>query len=499
MHINKALTIAGSDSGGGAGIQADLKTFAALGVYGTSVITAITAQNTLGVLNSAGISPTLVEEQLDAVLSDIGADAIKTGMLYDDDIIEVIVNRLKFYQVPSLVIDPVMAATSGDILLNYKGIDALREKLLPMAAFITPNVDEASALCGFYIESQKDLNKAAMELHSMGADFVIITGIQRDNQSTDYCYNGIEIQELTAPIIDTPHTHGTGCSFSAALTACIARGMSPWTAVYMAKRYVTSGLRYAYQVGNGKGPLNHLASFYPGRLDDRDILETRFNAFNKWGNKPRLEPFPVLNVIIGGPLCAGKDYTELTRLAVENGARLIQLREKDSETQQLIETAVNMCKVCHDYGALFVVNDRVDVAAASGADGVHIGQEDMKPQMARTLLGPEKIIGVSAGNLIEAEAAVAAGADYLGVGPVYPTISKDCKNDACGSGLIDEIVTRVPIPVIAIGGITPENTNPPLEAGASGIAVISAILGADDPAGAVKEFMKVLTKGNDYK
>ena len=491
MNIRKALTIAGSDSGGGAGIQADLKTFAALGLYGSSVITAITAQNTLGVINSAGVAPNMVNEQLEAVLSDIGADAIKTGMLYDNDIIEIIVNRLEFHKVPCLVVDPVMVATSGDSLLTYKGIDALRDKLLPQATFITPNREEASALCGFYIESAKDLPKAAQEIHRMGADFVIITGIQEGGQCIDFCYDGQEFNEIKGPIIDTANTHGTGCSYSAALTAYIALGASPWTAVSMAKKYVVSGLRYAYQVGKGRGPLNHMAAFFPGKLNISDILQTRASAFHDWGNRPQLKGSSILNVIIGGPLCEGQDYAELTRLAVMNGASLIQLREKDWDTRQLVDTAVKMARVCHEHGALLVVNDRVDVAAASGADGVHIGQDDLNPQMARALLGPEKIIGVSAGNLTEALAAAAAGADYLGVGPVYPTISKDCRIDAGGVEMVADIAARVSVPIVAIGGIAPENTAPLIKAGAAGVAVISSILAANNPVRVIKEFIGV--------
>jgi hydroxymethylpyrimidine kinase/phosphomethylpyrimidine kinase/thiamine-phosphate diphosphorylase len=493
MNIRKALTIAGSDSGGGAGIQADLKTFAALGVYGSSVITAITAQNTKGVQASAGISPSLVGGQIESVLRDIGTHAVKTGMLYDEAIIDTIAERLKYYQIPCLVVDPVMIATSGDSLLKYSGVNFLRERLIPMADFITPNADEASALCGFSVENEKDLRKAGLELRKLGAEFVIITGIQRDKQSIDFCYDGNEFREIKETLIDTPNTHGTGCSFSAALAAYTARGASPWTAVSMAKKYVASGLRYSYQVGEGRGPLNHMASFFPGSLFDQDILETRANVFRDWGNKPELKPLPMLNVIIGGPLCKGKDYAELTRLAVKNGARLIQFREKEGDTRDLVETARNMCTVCHAYEALFVVNDRVDVALASGADGVHIGQDDLSPQMARALLGPEKIIGVSAVNMAEAEAAVEAGADYLGVGPIYPTVSKDCKIDACGVGLLAEIVARVPVPVIAIGGITADNTLSTIKAGASGVAVISAILGAPEPDRVIRDFMNVLT------
>lgn len=493
MNIRKALTIAGSDSGGGAGIQADLKTFAALGVYGSSVITAITVQNTLGVRTSSGVEASLAAGQLDAVLDDIGADAAKTGMLYNADIIAAIADTLEYYHTPRLVVDPVMVSTSGDRLLDKSAVNVLGQKLLPLAAFATPNADEAEALCGFPVKDKDSIHRAAREIHAMGVDFVVITGIKRDGGCMDCGYDGSEFRELQGPYIDTPHTHGTGCSFSAALTAYIARGYSSWTALMMAKKYVAAGLRYAYPVGKGRGPINHLAPFFPGRLDVPDILEMRAAAFQEWGSAPCLRQIPLLNVIIGGPLCQGKDYSELTRMAVENGAGLIQLREKDWDTRQLVETAKEMCRVCHEYDALFVVNDRVDVAIASGADGVHIGQDDMDPQMARALLGPGKIIGVSADDWKEAEAGLIGGADYLGVGPVFPTISKDCKTDSCGIDVLEEITARSPVPVIAIGGITPENTPPLLQAGVAGVAVISAILGADDPAEVIREFKNMFS------
>lgn len=488
MKVRKALTIAGSDSGGGAGIQADLKTFASLGVYGSSVITAITVQNTLGVHDSGGIAKSLVQGQLDAVWNDIGTDAVKTGMLYDAETTELIADRLLYHKIPRLVVDPVMVSTSGNTLLNRSGVKVLREKLLPLADFVTPNIDEAEVLCGFSLQTNRDIHKAAREIHRLGASFVVITGLQRDFQAVDLAYDGREFKELTGAFIKTQTTHGTGCSFSAALTAFLARGFSPWPALARAKKYVNAGLRYGYRVGNGKSPLNHFSCFFPGCVDEPDILELKYAAFHDWGQKPRLQT-PLLNVIIGGPLCRGKDYAELTRMAVQNGAMLVQLREKEGETRSLVDTAAKMCRVCHEYGALFVVNDRVDIAAASGADGVHIGQEDLSPQMARALLGPERIIGVSAADMSEAEAAVEAGADYLGVGPVYPTVSKDCKIEACPPGLLQAIAANLPVPVIAIGGITPQNLEPILEAGAAGVAVISSILGADHPARMIGEFM----------
>ncbi len=488
--VKKALTIAGSDSGGGAGIQADIKTFAALGVYGSSAITAVTAQNTLGVEDISGIPPEFVEKQINAVLGDIGADAVKTGMLYDKWIIEVIADRLKSSSVPYLVVDPVMISTSGTRLLNPDAEQVLRDKLLPLATFVTPNVEEASVLCGFEIKTEKDVYKAAQEINNMGPDFVVITGFKRDDRCLDFFYDGDELKEITGPFIETRNTHGTGCSFSAAITAYLARGASALKAVTMAKNYVINGLNYAYQVGAGQGPINHFASFSPGRLEDPDILENRAEIYQEWGNKPDLRPFPILNVIIGGPLCKGKNYAELTRVVIEGGARLIQLREKEGDTCELVETAKKMQKVCQNCGAFFVVNDRVDVAAAAGADGVHLGQDDLSPRMARAILGPGKIIGVSVGDLDQARDAISEGADYLGLGLAYPTLSKDCTVPAGGPSLIAEIAPKINIPVLAIGGITPENTLPLLKAGASGVAVISSVLGSPSPKQEVQKFME---------
>ncbi|MDH7577911.1 MAG: thiamine phosphate synthase [Bacillota bacterium] len=237
--------------------------------------------------------------------------------------------------------------------------------------------------------------------------------------------------------------------------------------------------------------MNHLAAFFPAAWSDPSILEIREAIFCNWGARPDLGPFPALYVIIGGPLRGQRSYADLARAAVQEGARLVQLREKEGETGQLVEIAREMLEVCQSHGALFIVNDRVDVAAAAGADGVHLGQEDLSPQAARAILGPGKIIGVSVDNLSQAEAAVAAGSDYLGLGPVYPTVSKDCGVPPCGPDLVGEVARRGGLPVFAIGGVTPENTLPLLRAGAAGVAVISSFLGAPDPRKAVRAFLDV--------
>ncbi len=207
-----------------------------------------------------------------------------------------------------------------------------------------------------------------------------------------------------------------------------------------------------------------------------------------------LSAAPYLCVIIGGKPYRGRDCLELTRAAVASGVQLVQLREKEMNTGELVALAVAMRDICRQSGALLIVNDRADVAAASGADGVHLGQEDLSLRAARALLGPGAIIGASASSLEEALAAAAAGADYLGLGPVYPTASKDCSTAPCGLGVLAEVVANVTIPVLAIGGVTPANTMPLLKAEAAGVAVITAFAGAPDPQEAVREFQEVLSE-----
>lgn len=489
--MKSVLTIAGSDSSAGAGIQADLKTLAALGVYGCSAITAVTVQNTLGVEDVYGVTPEYVGKQIDAVIKDVGADAIKTGMLFNGEIIETIAERLQFHAIPRLVVDPVMVSTSGCRLLNMDAEESLAGRLIPLASLVTPNADEASVLCGYPVKTKKDAKKAAQDIHKMGADYVVVTGIKQGDQYLDLFFDGYELTPLPGDFIESSSTHGTGCSFSAAIASYLALDYPALEAVSRAKNYVANGLHYAYPVGRGNGPINHLASFFPGRLEDPAITENRARLFQKWGDKINVPASPLLNVIIGGPLCKGKNYAQLTERAVKAGARLIQLREKKAETRHLVQSAREMQKVCCQYGALLVVNDRVDVAAAAGAGGVHLGQDDLAPLAARALLGPGKIIGVSVDNLEQAHKAAAEGADYLGLGPAYPTTSKDCKMEAGGASLIASVAPQIDLPVLAIGGVTPENTMPLLKAGASGVAVISSVLASPHPQQEVNKFMEI--------
>ena len=253
-----ALTIAGSDSGGGAGIQADLKTFQALGAYGMSAITAITAQNTVGVFAVQEISPEVVAAQIDAVASDLGVDGTKTGMLASAPIIHAVADRVRHWKLgPMLVVDPVMVATSGDRLLRADAVRALIAELLPLAAVVTPNLLEAEVLVGHQIRSDADMRTAAREIIALGPRTVVLKGGHRAGDANDLFYDGERELWLDARRIDTRSTHGTGCTFSAAIAARIALGDALPEAVRAAKVYLTAALEHATPRGAGHGPVAH--------------------------------------------------------------------------------------------------------------------------------------------------------------------------------------------------------------------------------------------------
>jgi hydroxymethylpyrimidine/phosphomethylpyrimidine kinase len=265
MKIYKALTIAGSDSGAGAGIQADLKTFAALGVYGTSVITAITAQNTVKVSKVFELSPDLVAAQIDAVIVDIGADALKTGMLANAAIIDVVAAKIQLYGLKNLVVDPVMVAKSGDLLLRRDALEALRSRLIPLAQVVTPNLPEAGELTGMKLTREKEFEEAARRISAMGAKNVVIKGGHRRGPAVDFFFDGKKIHLLRSPRMHTRYTHGTGCTFSAAIAAYLAKGETVQTAVSRAKRYITGAIRHGFAVGSGHSPVHHFNALWRRR------------------------------------------------------------------------------------------------------------------------------------------------------------------------------------------------------------------------------------------
>ncbi len=252
-----ALTIAGSDPSGGAGIQADLKTFHQFGVYGEAVITLLTVQNTIRVSRVESLSPELVIEQLEAVLEDIPPAAAKTGALGCGPIVEAVARAAERFTFP-LVVDPVMVSKHGHPLLPEEAIQLVRTRLLPKAALITPNIPEAEALTGIPIRNGEDVRLAATRLREMGAGAVLVKGGHLDGEATDVLFDG-EWHELPAPRIQTPHTHGTGCTYSAAITAGLACGKPLIDAVQRAKRFIHEAIRTNPGLGRGSGPVNHHA------------------------------------------------------------------------------------------------------------------------------------------------------------------------------------------------------------------------------------------------
>ncbi len=257
--VHKALTIAGSDPSGGAGIQADLKTFSRLGVYGMAVIAAMTAQNTLGVASVAEVAPDFVAEQLDAVLMDLPPDCTKTGMLLTAPVIDVVAQKVKQYRIRNLVMDPVMVSTSGAPLLNSDARSAFRRSLLPLALLITPNAEEAHALTGKTILTAGDMEEAALQIHGMGARHVLIKGGHvPGDEAADVLFDGKEFVHFPGARISARDTHGTGCVHSAAITAYLASGKSVHEAVQLGKEFVKNAIRNGLRIGGGIGPCDPL-------------------------------------------------------------------------------------------------------------------------------------------------------------------------------------------------------------------------------------------------
>lgn len=257
----RVLTVAGSDSGGGAGIQADLKTILAMGGYGMSALTALTAQNTLGVVAVHAVPPGFVARQIDSVAEDIGVDAAKTGMLNTPGVIAAVAERIGHHGIGPLVVDPVMISKSGARLLQPGAEDALREQLLPLATVLTPNLPEAQVLSGLEVRKQDQMRDAARSVLDLGPAVVLVKGGHLEGPPVDLFYDGEEFVEIAYPRVKTKNTHGTGCTYSAAIATCLGRGMDPLGAVRTARKALQRAIENALPLGEGHGPLDHRAMF----------------------------------------------------------------------------------------------------------------------------------------------------------------------------------------------------------------------------------------------
>ncbi|KAJ4751750.1 Hydroxymethylpyrimidine/phosphomethylpyrimidine kinase [Rhynchospora pubera] len=485
------LTVAGSDSGGGAGIQADIKACGAMGVYCSSVITAVTAQNTVGVQGVHPVPEAFIEEQLNSVLSDMEVDVVKTGMLPSPGVIKVLCDSLKRFPVKALVVDPVMVSTSGDTLSAPSTLSGYRDDLFGMADIVTPNLKEASALLGgMQLQTVSDMSLAAKSIHKFGPKNVLVKGgdLSGSSDAVDVFFDGETCYELHGSRVQTRNTHGTGCTLASCIAAELSKGSPMLEAVKAAKAFVENALHYSksIELGSGpQGPFDHLfrlksppynvapgLKFQPDDLFLYAVTDSGMNS--KWG----------------------RSMTDAVEAVIKGGATIVQLREKQMETREFIETATACMEICRLHKIPLLINDRVDVALACNADGVHVGQSDMQARTVRALLGPGKIIGVSCKTIAQAEQAWMDGADYIGCGGVFPTSTKK-DNTTIGLEGLKEVCLASKLPVVAIGGIGIGNANLVLGTGVKnlkGVAVVSALFDRESVEGETKELRSVLER-----
>jgi len=266
--VKTALSIAGSDCSGGAGIQADLKTFSAHGVFGMTVVTSIVAENTFTVVEYQDVCPDIIEKQIDAVFDDIPPDAVKIGMLSCRETMAAVAGRLVVLKPRNLVVDPVMYAKNGCALMDPSAIDALLSQIVPLADVITPNIPEAEKIAGMEIASQDDMREAARRIRAMGCRAVVVKGGHSSGDAVDVLFDGAEFFEYPAPRIDTKHTHGTGCTFSSAIASNLALGFSVNDAVGRSKAYISAAIAGAPGLGKGNGPVHHFHELYKNHFGE---------------------------------------------------------------------------------------------------------------------------------------------------------------------------------------------------------------------------------------
>ena len=492
-----ALSIAGSDPSGGAGLQADLKTFSALGVYGATAVTAVTVQNTVGVRYVHALPPQAVYDQIAAVIEDIRPDAVKVGMVNDAATLDAVVRALETYRPRHIVVDPVMVSTSGCALMQADALRLMKEKLLPMADIVTPNLPEAFTLAGDGAGSQDggtvrlgtfdagDTDRAAERILGLGVRALLIKGGHAQGSTkTDCLYtadaSGVRKAVLSAPSVDTVNTHGTGCTLSSAIAAMLARGLDMESAVRCAKEYLHRALvaGAGVVIGEGHGPVDHF--FAGGGFLRRDLLKVMPESVRELARMQFITHFT-----------DRYSYYDSAVLALEGGCRWIQLRMKDASADELESTARRILPLCRSCGAVFIVDDNLDVALRTGADGVHLGKNDMPVDEARRLAGDGFIIGGTANTFDDVCRLVSQGADYIGCGPFRFTSTKKNLSPVLGLEGYRDIVARmrrggIGIPLVAIGGIACGDIAEILGTGVSGIALSGSVLRAADPAGEMR-------------
>lgn len=446
-------SIAGSDSGGGAGIQADLNTFHDFKVHGCTVITALTAQNTLGVTHIQATSLENLQAQLIALKSDLKPRAIKLGMLYDAQLVTCIAHELKDLAVP-IIADPVLVSTSGCQLFSDDFIEAYKKNIFPLATLLTPNIHEAEALTGIQIHDFQDMEKAAQLLLTQGVQAVLIKGGDFDHQdlASDFYADSTEQCWINQNRVNTVHSHGTGCTLSSAIAANIALGWTLIDSIIIAKAYVHAGLTHAVPLGQGRNPISHVGA---GSLKNHFPWVTAFPQALAESFKKITQPIGFYPIV--------DNLSDLKKLCTK-GIAYIQLRIKNpgDNFDEICEQAL---KIAGSFGVNLIVNDQVGKGL-----GAHLGQEDLIGFNVET--DRDTFLGLSAHNLLELAKAYAYYPSYLAMGPIFDTESKSLNYACIGLDKLKFIASICPLPLVAIGGIDYEIIPEIIALGCSGVAFI---------------------------
>jgi hydroxymethylpyrimidine kinase/phosphomethylpyrimidine kinase/thiamine-phosphate diphosphorylase len=483
-------TIAGSDSGAGAGIQADLKTFSGLGVYGASVITAITAQNTIGVTKIEGLPSEVVKAQIEALATDLPAAAIKTGMLYSAACLDVVGDFFSSVDAYK-VCDPVMVATSGDVLIEPAFMEQLTTKVLPHVNLLTPNLEEAHRILSWPIEkfhqlsagADQYIDRLAKKLLTFGSQAVLIKGAGKNSEfNQDYWTNGTESFWLTSVRLKTRHTHGTGCTLASAIAACVALGYSEADALVIAKAYVNQGLRNAPGLGQGQGPMGHLA--WPEHSED---LPWTSKTSQEGIERPQFRD-------CGAPIgfYPVVDSFDWVKRLVSCGVQTIQLRKKNASADALEDEVVKSIDLCREHNCRLFINDYWQLAIEHKAYGVHLGYEDLQSADVKAIAAAGIRLGLSTHCYLEVATALTLRPSYIAIGPIYATTTKAMKFAPQGVDALKRWRRSLKCPLVAIGGISLEKAKEIAEAGADGIAVVSDIIRAANPEERAKSWLATL-------
>lgn len=463
-RVVPVLTIAGSDSCGGAGLQADIKTISALGGYAASAVTAVTVQNTCGVESFVAMPPDVVAAQIRAVVTDLHPLAIKTGMLPNKEVMSAVADELARHPEIPVIADPVMVATSGDRLMAEEAVDCFVERIYPLATLVTPNVPEAEVLGG----------KLGGARNVASPAWLLKGGHREGSTKCDVLrWQGGE-KTFVNTTVHSPNTHGTGCTLSAAIATMVAMGHELDVAVEKAIDYLhgaiaaASGLCY----GGGHGPVNHFYAPNPMVVRDTFGGQVQFisHTNGRWSDLEGIEK------------------------ALEGGCKWVQLRMKDASDDEVAAAGAKAAEMCRRAGAVLIVDDRVHLVDKIGAHGVHLGKNDMPVAEARRIIGVTKRIGGTANTADDVRRLADQGADYIGCGPFRFTTTKKGLAPVLGldgyRAIVDEVRSEgIETPIVAIGGIVADDIDQLMRTGVDGVAVSGCVLNADSPTEAMKEII----------